>query len=108
VTWRSTDRAGIARTNRHPALRPAGQRQDHHRRQAGRHAAPAWPQDAAAAGGDDWRGAAAAFAPTARFHHQAMFIEPMYVIVFFFACYIAAIVSARLDLNLDDGKKKSN
>ena len=42
------------------------------------------------------------------FSDQAMFIEPMYVIVFFFACYIAAIVSARLDLNLDDGKKKSN
>jgi hypothetical protein len=28
--------------------------------------------------------------------------------VFFFACYLAAIVSARLDLNLEDAKKKKS
>lgn len=42
------------------------------------------------------------------FSDQAMFIEPMYVIVFFFACFLVAIISARLDLNLDEGKKKKS
>jgi hypothetical protein len=37
-----------------------------------------------------------------------MFIEPMYVMVFFFACYMVAIVSARIDLNLEEGKKKKS
>lgn len=42
------------------------------------------------------------------FSYQAMFIEPAYVIVFFFACFVVAIVSARLDLNLDEAKKKKS
>jgi oligosaccharyltransferase complex subunit alpha (ribophorin I) len=49
-----------------------------------------------------------AFQVSYDFSDQAMFIEPMYVIVFFFACYLAAIVSARLDLNLEDAKKKKS
>ena len=40
------------------------------------------------------------------FSDQAMFIEPMYVIVFFFACYLAAIFYARIDLSFKDDKQK--
>lgn len=42
------------------------------------------------------------------FSDSAMLIEPLYVIVFFFACFLVAIVSARLDLNLDEAKKKKS
>ncbi len=39
------------------------------------------------------------------FHNQSMLIEPLYVIVFFFACYLFAIASARFDFSLDEKKK---
>ncbi len=41
------------------------------------------------------------------FSHQGMLIEPMYVIVFFFVCFLAAILSARTDFGFKDEKKKS-
>lgn len=37
---------------------------------------------------------------------QGMFIEPFYVIAFFFACYCAAILYSRVDLSFHDRKLK--
>jgi Ribophorin I len=40
------------------------------------------------------------------FSAQGMFIEPIYVIVFFFACFTLAIAYARVDLSFQDKKKQ--
>ena len=45
-----------------------------------------------------------AFQVSYDFSNQAMMIEPLYVIVFFFVCYLVAIVSARMNFSLDEKK----
>jgi hypothetical protein len=37
-----------------------------------------------------------------------IFIEPMYVMVFFLIAYFVAIIYARIDLSFHDEKKKKN
>lgn len=39
------------------------------------------------------------------FSDQGMFIEPMYLIAFSFACYLVAILYSRSDLTFKDDKK---
>jgi hypothetical protein len=46
-----------------------------------------------------------AFQVSYDFSSQAMFIEPLYVIAFFFVCFLAAIVYSRIDLSFSDEKK---
>ena len=41
------------------------------------------------------------------FASSGLFIEPIYVIAFFFACFLSTIVYSRLDLSFKDEKKKA-
>jgi hypothetical protein len=48
-----------------------------------------------------------AFQVSYDFQNQGLFIEPLYVIAFFFVCYLSAILYGRVNFNFDDDKKKN-